>query len=117
MLDIPLFVIASGLAAFGVRWAAWTTTGWTVLVAVALCLLVLGRIPAERIAAGPIRFRLARRRTAPATHLAATLGQITVFWGFFLAVVPVLIVAIRWRSPASCRAPRPAHTPRYPPTG
>ncbi|PPF28564.1 hypothetical protein C5C18_01560 [Rathayibacter tritici] len=33
VLDLPLFVGASALAAAGVRWAAFTATGWTLLVA------------------------------------------------------------------------------------
>src|SRR5699024_7871019 len=33
VIDIPLFVIGSALAALNLRWAVWIATGWTVLVA------------------------------------------------------------------------------------
>ena len=36
VFDIPLFVMASAVAAFGVRAAAVVSTGWTGVVAVAL---------------------------------------------------------------------------------
>ena len=36
LADIPLFVVASAVAAFGVRVAAIIATGWTGLVAIAL---------------------------------------------------------------------------------
>lgn len=38
VVDIPLFVMASALAAFGFRSAAVVSTGWTGIVAVALAL-------------------------------------------------------------------------------
>ncbi|MWV58919.1 methyltransferase family protein [Rathayibacter sp. VKM Ac-2754] len=125
-LDLPLFVGASALAAAGLRWAAVLATAWTLVVAsslavyatvtaqagwgvlamlaasggsvAALCLLTLGRIPTRWIASGPFAFRLASSGRRPLAHLAATLGQIVVFWGGALAVVPVVIAALeaRW---------------------
>ncbi|MEP6482275.1 MAG: isoprenylcysteine carboxylmethyltransferase family protein [Rhodoglobus sp.] len=125
--DIPLFVVASALAALGVRIAAWVSTGWTVLVAagmalyatittgagwgaltmfaaagasvIALSLLILGRVPTTWIVSGPFAFRLARPGRSRAAHVAATFGQIVLFWGFFLVVLPLVIAFIeqRWR--------------------
>lgn len=118
-LDIPLFVVASAAAAAGVRTAAGVSTSWTVLVtaalavyatataqaglgvlvmgaatsgsAAALCLVLLGRIPTEWIVRGPFAFRQARSRPRPGLHMAGTLAQIVVFWGFFLGLVPPIL--------------------------
>jgi len=125
-LDIPLFVVASAVAAAGVRGAAWVATVWTLLVAVALavyatvtaeagwgvlvmaaaagcsllalCLIVRGRIPTEWIIAGPFAFRPAAPRSRALVHVAATAGQIVVFWGFFLVVLPLVVSTLerRW---------------------
>lgn len=85
VFDIPLFVLASAVAAFGVKAAAVVSTGWTGIVAVvlavyatitteagwgvlgmgaatagsliALCLVLLGRVPTEWITRGPFAFR------------------------------------------------------------
>ena len=117
--DIPLFVIASALAALGLRPAAWIAAVWTLLVAVALavyatvtteagwgvlvmaaaagcsllalCLLTRGRIPTEWIIAGPFAFRPAAPRSSALHHVAATFAQIVVFWGFFLVVLPIVV--------------------------
>ena len=122
MLDIPLFVIASALAACGLRWAVRVVAPWTIIVAAAMAghatltasagwgallmiaaaagsgaagLLVLrGRLPSEWLLTGPFRFR-----TAPpaGSHLARTFVQIAVFWGLFLIVLPGAIVAVEHR--------------------
>jgi len=125
VLDIPLFVVMSALAAAGLRWCADAATAWTVLVTAAmsvyatltglagwgaiamiaasagsvaaLLLVRLGRLPSEWLMVGPFRARVA----APATtrsHLRRTAAQIVVFWGGALVVVPALIVIleIRW---------------------
>jgi protein-S-isoprenylcysteine O-methyltransferase Ste14 len=119
VLDIPLFVVASALAAAGLRAAAWVAAGWTLVVALALaiyatvtteagwgvivmaaaavasvaalCLVVLGRVPTAWVISGPFAFRPALPRTNSLGHLASTFGQIVVFWGFFLAVVPAAL--------------------------
>jgi protein-S-isoprenylcysteine O-methyltransferase Ste14 len=119
VVDIPLFVLASVVAAFGVRSAAVVTASWTVLVTVGLAvyatvsteagwgvllmvtasvgsvlagsLVVLGRIPTEWIIRGPFAFRPAAIRFPAASHVVATFRQIFVFWGFFLLVLPVII--------------------------
>lgn len=119
VLDIPLFVVASALAAAGLRTAAWVAAGWTLLVAgalaiyatvtteagwgvvvmaaaavasvAALCLVVLGRVPTAWVISGPFAFRPALASATSRGHLAATFGQIVVFWGFFLAVVPAAL--------------------------
>lgn len=126
VFDIPLFVVASALAAFGVPRAAVLSTGWTgcvtvalavyatvtteagwgVLVmaaatacsVVALCLISLGRVPTGWVVSGPFAFRPAAIRSGRARHLAATLGQIVVFWGLCLVVIPILIAVFerRW---------------------
>jgi protein-S-isoprenylcysteine O-methyltransferase Ste14 len=127
IFDIPLFVIASAVAAFGVRAAALIATGWTVVVAmalaayatitteagwgvlimaaaagasiIALCLLLLGRVPLEWIVRGPFAFRPASLRPGSAGYIATTLAQIVFFWGFFLVVLPLVLVLLeqRWR--------------------
>ncbi|MFW0773399.1 methyltransferase family protein [Paenarthrobacter nitroguajacolicus] len=117
--DVPLFVIGSGVAAFGVRAAAAVATGWTVLVAIALAayatvtteagwgvlimlaaagcsviallFVVRGRVPTELIVQGPFAFRPAADRRGTAGHVAATMGQLILFWGFFLLVIPSFI--------------------------
>jgi len=124
--DIPLFVVASAVAGFGVRVAAIIATGWTGLVAIvlagyatltgeagwgvllmvaaaggsvlALCLILFGRVPTRWLIAGPFAFRVARLRSVGAI-LAATAGQLVVFWGVFLVVGPLILVVLerRWR--------------------
>lgn len=125
--DVPLFVIASALAAGGVRWAVLLATGWTAFVTVALalyatvtmlagwgvilmiaasigsvvaaCVTLLGRIPTRWIAIGPFRFRPADPRPARSRIRAATAAEIAVFWTVFLGVLPVAVVGLerRWQ--------------------
>lgn len=125
VLDIPLFVVASALAALGVRFAAAVATGWTIAVTLALgvyatvtgeagwgvifmiaaaaasvlalALTQLGRIPTEWIIRGPFAFREAAARTA-SVHLVVTALQLVVFWGLFLAVFPLAMAFFedRW---------------------
>ena len=125
VFDIPLFVVASAVAAFGVRAAAVGAAGWTGAVAVALavyatvtteagwgvlamgaasagslialCLVVLGRVPTAWINGGPFAFRPASSRPKAAIHVASTFGQIALFWGFFLVVVPWAIAFLEQR--------------------
>nr|WP_218649465.1 isoprenylcysteine carboxylmethyltransferase family protein [Paenarthrobacter nitroguajacolicus] len=124
--DIPLFVIGSGVAAFGVRAAAVVAAGWTGLVAVALAIyatitseagwgvlimlaaaacsmvalffVVQGRVPTELIVRGPFAFRPASNRHSTAANVGATIGQLILFWGFFLVVLPSAIwwIEQRW---------------------
>ena len=130
LFDIPLFVIASALAALGLKSAAWVTTGWTTFVAIALavyaavsteagwgvlimaaaagasmlalCLVLIGRIPTELITAGPFAFRQA----APTSnHVVNTFAQLVLFWGLFLAVVPLGIVFLEHRWGLSIQLP------------
>lgn len=125
VFDIPLFVMASAVAAFGVRAAAVVSTAWTGVVAVALavyatvtteagwgvlcmgaatagslialCLILSGRVPTSWIIRGPFAFRPASSRPKAATHVASTFGQIVLFWGFFLVVVPWAIAFLEQR--------------------
>lgn len=122
--DIPLFVLASALAATGIRFAAGVTAGWTVLVTFvmvayatittlagwgallmiaasvgslsALLLVRMNRLPSEWLLIGPFAAREAT--SAPArTHLLRTGAQIAVFWGVCLAVIPAVIAVAEWR--------------------
>lgn len=123
-LDVPLFVFASALAACTVRFAAEVTTAWTVLVTAALTvyatltglagwgallmiaasvcsigallLIRLGRIPSEWLLVGPFRMREAPTATA-GTHLRRTAGQVVVFWGACLVLMPAAIAVIEQR--------------------
>lgn len=116
--DVPLFVGASALAALGLKAAAVVSTCWTGIVAIALagyatvtteagwgvvvmaaatvgsvfalCLVVLGRIPTDWMIRGPFAFRTAAARRSAVPHVASTFGQIAVFWGLFLVVIPLL---------------------------
>jgi protein-S-isoprenylcysteine O-methyltransferase Ste14 len=125
VLDIPLFVMGSAVAAFGIKASAVVTTGWTGIVAVALavyatvtteagwgvlamgaatagslialCLVLLGHVPTAWIIGGPFAFRPASSRPKAAPHVASTFAQIVLFWGFFLAVVPWAIVFLEQR--------------------
>jgi protein-S-isoprenylcysteine O-methyltransferase Ste14 len=122
VFDIPLFVMASAVAACGVRAAAMITTGWTGVAAVALaayatitteagwgvlcmaaatacslialCLVVSGRVPTAWMIRGPFAFRPASSRPAAGTNVASTFGQIVLFWGFFLGAVPLAVVVL-----------------------
>lgn len=126
ILDIPLFVGASLLAACGVRWSVWVIVPWTVLMAGGMCiyatvtgqggwgavlmigssvlgvvagtLLRLGRLPIQRLLAGPFAFRAARPAT-PGAHRRRTAAQLVVFWVVFLAVIPagLLVLEQRWQ--------------------
>lgn len=122
--DIPLFVIASALGAMGVRAAAIVATAWTGIVAAALgvyatvtteaglgvlmmiaaavcslaalSIVVLGGIPTAWIIQGPFAFRSAAgRRTT--TNVGATIGQMILFWGFFLDVIPSALTFLEQR--------------------
>lgn len=125
-LDLPLFVLTSAFAAFGLRWAVWIATPWTALVAafmtayatvtqlagwgaalmiaaaacstIAAILLLLGEVPSRLVLIGPFAFREARQ-AATGAHLGRTIAQMLVFWGFFLVVLPLLIAWAedRWR--------------------
>ncbi|MFC8039428.1 methyltransferase family protein [Paenarthrobacter sp. NPDC057355] len=125
IFDVPLFVVASALAAFGFRSAAVVATAWTGLVTLALavfatittqagwgvlamaaaaacsvaalCLVLLGRIPTEWVLRGPFAFRPAAQR-ATSGHVAATFRQLILFWGLFLGVIPLAVHALedRW---------------------
>lgn len=118
VLDLPLFVLASALAAAGQRWAVAVATSWTLLVTLGMAgystvtgqagagalamisasagslgaamLLRWGRIPVERVMVGPMAFRPARR-TEGSAPLVATLAQMLAFWTLFLLVIPVPI--------------------------
>ena len=128
IFDIPLFVCASALAALGWRVAAIVATAWTILVTggmavyatltgeagwgvlfmaaatvgsvIALCLILFGRVPTEWIVSfGPFSFRPAAPRAGTSAHVAATAVQIVIFWGTFLAVIPLIITFLerQWR--------------------
>lgn len=115
---------AFGRTSFG-NIAAVVSAGWTVAVAVALatyatvttqaglgvlamgaaaagsvaalCVLLLGRIPTEWIIRGPFAFRPARSHRSPGFHMAATFGQLIVFWGVFLGLVPPCLAFLEQR--------------------
>ena len=123
VVDVPLFVVASALAALGIRASAWVATGWTGAVALALAvyatatggagagvvimavaagasvlalsLVVLGRVPTEWLLVGPFAARPAR---AGARHGLMTVAQIVILWGASLVVVPLVIAGLerRW---------------------
>jgi protein-S-isoprenylcysteine O-methyltransferase Ste14 len=127
VLDVPLFVVASALAAAGLRVAAVIGAGWTVLVAVGLagyatvtgeagwgvvamvpaaagsvlaaCVLVLGRVPTSWLVRGPFAFHPAPSRPGRARNVLTTFAQIVVFWGVCLVVLPLVIAALeeRWQ--------------------
>lgn len=121
-VDVPLFVVASFLAAAGVRAAAWTVLVWSFLVTAGMfvyatltreaawgfllmtaacagttfasALTLMGRVPTEWIVQGPFVFR-----TTPDArgHLARTLRQLTAFWFAFLVALPSVVVLLEWR--------------------
>lgn len=125
LFDIPLFVAASAAAAFGLKAAAALSTGWTGFVTVALavyatvtthaglgvllmaaatagstialCLILFGRIRTTWIVRGPFAFRTAAAGSTGARHVVSTFGQIVVFWGLFLLVIPLIIAALEQR--------------------
>ena len=123
-MDVPLFVLASGIVALGARSAVWVVVPWTALVTAALgvyatvtglagwgvlcmiaatagsvgagMLVLLGRLPTEWILFGPFSFRLATATTNRA-HITRSALQIVVFWGLFLGVIPAIIVFFEQR--------------------
>ena len=124
-VDIPLFVIGSALAALNFRWAVWIVTAWTVLVALGMViyatatteaglgavlmilaalgsllagvLMIVGRIPSEKLLIGPFAFHSSHTRVRSRVLVHTTI-QIVVFWGVFLIIIPVIINAFedRW---------------------
>jgi protein-S-isoprenylcysteine O-methyltransferase Ste14 len=80
--EAGLGVLVMGAAAFG--------------SAIALCLVLIGRVPTEWMTVGPFAFRPASR-TATSSHLATTAVQLLVFWGLFLAVIPAGLVWLEQR--------------------
>ena len=125
ILDIPLFVAGSALAAAGLKAAGVATTAWTVIVTfalggyatmtgeagwgvllmsvsaggslLALSLTLIGRVPTEWIIAGPFGFRPADVRARPAVHLMLTAVEIVIFWGLFLGVIPLVVSVLEQR--------------------
>lgn len=125
IVTIPLFVIASALVGLNLAWATWIATGWTVLVAIfmalyatvtgtgglgavlmvlaAVCslmagsLMLLGRIPSERLIAGPFAFTASHTRIRSQLLLRTTI-QLVIFWGVFLIILPAIINSFedRW---------------------
>lgn len=123
--DVPLFVVASALAALGLRWACWIVVPWTSLVAMVLVVLATltgragwgalamvvasvggaaawlliaqRRIPAERVLIGPLGFRVAGPATQ-AGHVRRTFAQLVVFWSIFLLLIPLVVAwfEMRW---------------------
>ena len=124
-VDIPLFVIGSALAALNFRWAVWIATAWTVIVALGMViyatatteaglgavlmilaalgsllagvLMIVGRIPSEKLLIGPFAFHSSHTRVRSRVLVHTTI-QIVVFWGVFLIIIPVIINAFedRW---------------------
>lgn len=137
-LDIPLFVLCSALAACGIRWAAVVATGWTALVAaalavyatftteaglgvlmmiaatacsgLALCFVLLGRVPTDWIIRGPFAFRSAASNRPATAHVSATIAQMILFWGLFLVAVPLAISWLEGRWLVSLPVPQFAVT-------
>nr|WP_201469875.1 methyltransferase [Microbacterium hydrocarbonoxydans] len=125
-LDIPLFVIGSGLVAAGARWALWVTVPWTSVVAAGMVVyatattlagwgalmmvlaagasiacavvIVCGRAPVEWLVTGPLAFRQAAP-VGTGRLLARTGLQTLFFWGTFLLVIPLLVAFLeaRWQ--------------------
>ncbi len=134
LLDVPLFVVASALVAAGARAVVWVIVPWSVLVAAGMTLYAtltgvagwgallmlaaagcsltagllirVGWIPAERLIVGPLGFRLARP-AATGRNLGRTGGQILVFWGLFLVLIPAVIVAVEGRWQVAVELPLP----------
>lgn len=125
IIDIPLFVIGSALAALNFRWAVWIAAGWSVLVALGMViyatatteaglgavlmilaalgsvlagvLMLYGRIPSEKLLVGPFAFESSHTRVR-SRLLVHTTVQIVIFWGVFLVIIPLIINAFedRW---------------------
>lgn len=125
VVDVPLFVLASAAAAFGLRWAVWVAVPWTILAALGMAvyatvtteaglgavlmiaaaaasaiaglLVVLGRVPSERLFRGPLAFR-SSRISDPHRLLVRTGVQLVCVWGILLIIVPWIVSAAeeRW---------------------
>lgn len=133
-LDVPLFVVASALAALGIRWALWVLVPWTLLVTTGMAILATltgeagwgvvamiaasagsllagmlvlwDEVPTRRVLIGPLAFRPARRQEGNAP-LIATVLQLLVFWTLFLVVLPVPMIWLerRWQVAAVLAEP------------
>ncbi|MFJ6678317.1 methyltransferase family protein [Microbacterium sp. NPDC091382] len=117
--DVPLFVVASAIAATGQRIAVIVATVWTILVTASLGVFALltatagwgavlmtaaaaasvlaglvilrGTVPTHWLMIGPFRIRPAVAGASARRHVGATAAQIVVFWGLALGVVPALL--------------------------
>ena len=120
-VDIPLFVIGSALAALNFRWAVWIVTAWTVLVALGMViyatatteaglgavlmilaalgsllagvLMIVGRIPSEKLLIGPFAFHSSHTRVRSRVLVHTTI-QIVVFWGIFLIIILFKVINV-----------------------
>jgi len=132
ILDVPLFVVASALAALGIRAAVWIAMLWTAVVTTGMvvyatatgsagwgalamiaatvgsaglgAVVLRGSFPSHWIVAGPLGLREARPASRT-DNLCATLVQIAVFWGLFLGVIPVVIAWFEHRWGVGLPAP------------
>ncbi|MBK0422088.1 isoprenylcysteine carboxylmethyltransferase family protein [Leucobacter sp. CSA2] len=135
VLDVPLFVIASALAAIaplGGRWAVRLATGWTALVSLGMgayatitglagwgALLMLAAAACSVSAALLIElgriptellltgpFRITESRPRrTAGHVLLTAAQLVVFWGIALVLVPLGIAWVEARWGLSAPVP------------
>lgn len=94
-LAVALAVYATITAQAG--WGVLSMAAATAGSLIALCLVLLGRVPTKWLLRGPFAFRPAGNRRTAATNVASTFGQIVLFWGFFLVVLPALIAVLEQR--------------------
>lgn len=131
-ITIPLFVIGSALAALNLRWAVWVATSWTALVAICMViyatvtteaglgaalvlaaavgsiiagtLMLLGRVPSDRLLVGPFSHHSSHTRVR-SQLLGRTMIQLVVFWIVFLIVLPAIINSLEERWDLSVKFP------------
>jgi len=120
LVAVPTSLIAGAGLLVGSRWAiplAWAATGtivyafaycsaWAVLrqggwlsVALMAPAALLSTVSALDASGSMLRIFRRARAVSPGRHVVTTLGQIVVFWSFFLFVVPAAIAYVDARLP------------------
>jgi protein-S-isoprenylcysteine O-methyltransferase Ste14 len=94
---LPLAWLAAGAIDYAfvycVGWSLLRQGGWTNVVFMAPAAL-LSTVSALDVSAGTIRIFRRAAVSTPSRHVLATLGQIALFWSFFLLVVPLALTFI-----------------------
>jgi protein-S-isoprenylcysteine O-methyltransferase Ste14 len=94
---LPLAWLAAGAINYAfvycVGWSLLRHGGWTNVAFMAPAAL-LSTVSALDVSAGTIKIFRRASASTPSRHVLATLGQIAIFWSFFLLVVPLALTFV-----------------------